>query len=77
MATKISEKDTMLKQNPKIDKKLVAAHEDLEKELHRLGVDTRTRYTFGIPITEKHRNPVVLITYSRTNSTRSPSQIPK
>ncbi|MCY4673786.1 MAG: hypothetical protein OXD43_08515 [Bacteroidetes bacterium] len=70
MATKIPEKETILGQNPEIDKKLVAAYENLEKELHRLGVDTRTRYTLEIPITEKHKNPVLLIARSRTNSKR-------
>ncbi len=65
MNAKIPEKEAVLSRNPNVDRKLVEAHEELEKELHELGVDTRTRYTMGIPITEKHRNPVLLITGRR------------
>lgn len=64
-------REKSLTQSPKVDYKLVAAHRKLKKELDRLGVDTKTRYSFGIPITEKHRNPVILFHGLRDNTNPS------
>jgi len=38
-----------LKSNPKVSASVVEQYQKLESELHRLGVDTRTRYTLLHP----------------------------
>ena len=71
MKTKIPPREEIIRRNPKVDWELVAAHEKLEKELKRLGVDTKVRYTLGIPLTEEHRNAVLPITRSKPSAKRN------
>ncbi len=50
--------DAHLKSNPKVSKSVVEQYQMLEKELHRLGVDTRARYTLSHPfdrVAYRHR----------------------
>ena len=44
------EKDEILRRNPMVDPDLVARHEKLELELHRLGVDTKPKYNIDPPL---------------------------
>ncbi|MGR3985093.1 MAG: hypothetical protein OD817_07585 [Gammaproteobacteria bacterium] len=40
---------TRLKNNPKVSKSAVEQYKAVKAELHKLGVDTRTRYTLSHP----------------------------
>ena len=44
------EKAEILRRNPMVDPDLVARHEKLELELHRLGVDTKPKYNITPPL---------------------------
>ena len=44
------EKAEILRRNPMVDPDLVARHEKLELELHRLGVDTKPKYNIDPPL---------------------------
>ena len=43
-------KDKILKENPKVDRKLIDKAENLEKQLNALGVSTKPRYTLSHPL---------------------------
>lgn len=43
-------KAEILRRNPMVDPDLVARHEKLELELHRLGVDTKPKYNIDPPL---------------------------
>jgi len=40
--------------NVLVDKELVRKHEELEKELKNLGVDTKPKFRISHPLTSKH-----------------------
>ena len=44
------DKRRVLASNPKIDKRLVESFERLERELQKLGVDTKSKYTLSPPL---------------------------
>ena len=62
MKAQNQESEQVIRQNPKIDCKLVEEQARLEKELRRFGVDLKVRYGLGIPIREEDREATLLIT---------------
>jgi hypothetical protein len=47
-------KDKVIQGNKLIDKNLVSKHEELEKELQRLGVEIRPKFTLSPPLDSRH-----------------------
>ena len=46
----LPDREEVLRRNPGIDAALVAAHERLEQQLRRLGVDTEPHYNIDPPL---------------------------
>lgn len=44
------DQETLLRTNAKVNRELVESHARLEEQLHRLGVDTKPRYTLSPPL---------------------------
>lgn len=65
-----SRRKSDIRPGPRVNRKLVSDHEKLMKELQRLGVDTKTRYTLGIPVDHKDRRPGLLVTGLGSGSRR-------
>lgn len=42
--------EEILGHNPAVSKSIVSKYHELEKELHKLGVDTKSRYTLSPPL---------------------------
>ena len=42
--------EAILKHNPAISKSVVSQYHELEKKLHKLGVDTKPHYTLSPPL---------------------------
>lgn len=55
-------REEVLRQNPKIDVSVVAAHERLERDLKKLGVEIKPRYNIEPPF---GRRPTRLDNHSR------------
>ena len=53
----IDPQEAVLRRNPRIDAALVAAHERLEQQLRRLGVDTEPHYNIDQPL-GRHPNRI-------------------
>jgi len=65
------DKEKIIRKNPKIDRAIVSDYEKIDEDLRRMGLDTRPKYRFGIPITDKTRNPPLMVTSSRKKSSTS------
>ena len=52
----LPDRDDVLRRNPKIDAAVVAAHERLEGELKRLGVEIKPRYGIEPPFGQRPPN---------------------
>lgn len=49
----LPDRDDVLRRNPKIDAAVVAAHERLERELKKLGVEIKPRYSIEPPFGQR------------------------
>ena len=47
---KVSDKKEVFKKNKRINRKLVAEHENLEKELNKIGVEIKPEYKLSSPL---------------------------
>ena len=61
-------RDEVLRRNPKIDVALVAAHERLEQQLRRLGVEIKPAYNIDPPLGQR---PIRIHNHSRAMTRNS------
>ena len=64
----LPDRDDVLRRNPKIDAAVVAAHERLERELKKLGVEIKPRYGIEPPFGKR---PTTVHNHSRSTTARA------
>ena len=63
----LPDRDDVLRRNPKIDVAVVAAHERLERELKKIGVEIKPRYGIEPPFGQR---PTNIHNHSRSTTAR-------